>query len=194
MRSFEERKAEVLSRSQRAIKKRKNTVRAISGSLCTLVVCVCILVGYNYGMKEKAQPTKGNNASVDLMPPMSPSRPENDRYDTPTGNSPEAITQVTLRVVQADDEYKVISDTETVIRAYYTIQNVISNGERVYPAVMDDTGSASANVVLFEFKGLSQTTDIYTLSDGIIGAYDGSFYRAGEGLILKLFELVGIGG
>ncbi len=47
MRSFEERKAEVLSRSETAIAKRKANINRIKAAAAILSVCLCIFVGYN---------------------------------------------------------------------------------------------------------------------------------------------------
>lgn len=87
MRSFEERKAEVLSRSEAAIVKRKANVKRIMAVVAILSVCVCVFVGYKVMNVPKdpprlQQPThspdlspnsnKGNGNNNENEPKISP--------------------------------------------------------------------------------------------------------------------------
>lgn len=83
MRSFEERKAEVLSRSEAAIVKRKANIKRIKTAVATLTVCVSILLGYNVVDNIRNPQTNGENRRPSHIC-SSPDEQQNELKISPT--------------------------------------------------------------------------------------------------------------
>ncbi len=110
MRSFEERKAEVLKRSAEAIDKRKRANKRVITAVSMLVLCVCIFAGYSGMADIFVGPSKSDGEKVKV----DNNDAENDSYG---GGAPE-ISAPSLSV-----------ETVTLIKTQYA-ECLKAQGER----------------------------------------------------------------
>ena len=159
MRSFEQRKEEILLRSEKRIKQRKRAVKSVIAACVPLVLCVTVLSGYLM---------LGGFGSSDMLAPEAALEPNYssagaDLPDAPQEEWPESMPMQLCSVQVADQIY---TDAETMggIEALLPSYGMIADSDLAVPAE-----SATGNKHNY---GTAETVTItLTYTDGFIVTY-----------------------
>lgn len=192
MRNFEERKAEVLRRSDAALKIKKKKIKVFGRALTSLCLCICasVIIGYS-GLLKSPSKSKGEdlkqndwladeenedvlpNAPVGSVPTGVPSPPATDEND------------YSLLVLSTDgDAFFTMSDIEKAIDVKKQIEKTIDTLNEVY---LDVTQKERFSVKI----KIEETVYCYYFYDNLIKS-DNTLYSISEAQIENIMSIIGI--
>ncbi len=208
MRNFEERKAEVLKRGADGVKKRKDTVRAVTATASACILCFGVLTVFNFGNAESKGKTenlemdfaeKNEVMSPDVsdeLPseqgPIVPPSTDIPEQEDPTTNIPEQVFPETEKPEWDPPEYEEPKTDENETdkpepdTPMYTCYVMLSDGKMA----AEIYGKDRIDIILRHFDGITGKDDsvLENKPDNLKDYYSVSIVYGGECIAYRLYD------